>query len=167
MVTALITDVRQIMRNGLHRFLLCQRWYLCAWNTASCLPAPGLHLLMIQAVFSASGDNVLSALWEISVFRSDSLDLFRTSPPSYFYLCSPSKNFSFSSLLSSHISPYLPSTFSPIHTISPVFLVFFPLRGSQRRVRAPISFLHTLLTLRLSPPSVFHPYQHQVNSPLP
>ena len=81
MDTALITDARQIMRSRLHgripspSHFLCRHRHLYAWNSASCLPAPGFHLLMIRAVFSASDDNVLSALWEISVFWRDSFGL--------------------------------------------------------------------------------------------
>lgn len=83
MDTALITDARQIMRSRLHgripspSHFLCRHRYLYAWNSASCLPAPAFHLLMIRAVFSASDDNVLSALWEISVFWRDSFGLVR------------------------------------------------------------------------------------------
>lgn len=83
MDTALITDARQIMRSRLRgripspSHFLCRHRYLYAWNSASCLPAPAFHLLMIRAVFSASDDNVLSALWEISVFWRDSFGLVR------------------------------------------------------------------------------------------
>lgn len=66
MDTVLISDARQIMRNRLH-----------ARHHTRAIPMPiplclkrrivftcaGFYLLMIQAVFSASGDNVKSALW--------------------------------------------------------------------------------------------------------
>lgn len=184
MDAALITDTRQIMRNRLHgRILspshsLCQHWYLCAWNTASCLPAPDFHLLMIQAVFSASGDNVLSALWEISVFWRDSLDLFGMSlllSPSLFLSLRSFPKFLFCTLLFFYPTFLLTPLAILSFSISPVFLrFFFFFRASQRRVRTPISLLHTLLTFRPSPPSStplppsrLHPHQHQVNSPLP
>lgn len=57
---------------------------------------------MIQAVFSASGDNVLSALWEISVFWCDSLDLFGMSlllSPPLFFISALLPKFFFRSLL--------------------------------------------------------------------
>lgn len=122
----------------------------------------GFHLLMIRPVFSASGDNVPSALWEISVHffcfpRRDSLDLFEMSlllSPLLFLSPLSFPKFFFLSFLSfiPHFS-LVSSPFSPIHSssISPVFLIFF--RASQRTVRTPISLLHTLLTLRPSPPS--------------
>lgn len=91
---ALITDAQQIMRSRLHgriplpSHFLCRHQHLCAWNSASCLPAPGFHLLMIWAVFSASDDNVLSALWEISVFWRESFGLVRNPSVSLFIFIS-------------------------------------------------------------------------------
>lgn len=131
----------------------------------------GFHLLMIQAVFSASGDNVLSALWEISVFWRDSLDLFGMSlllSRSLFLSLLSFQNFSsalsFSFIPHFSYSPHYSLPFTLSFSISPVSHFFF--EASQRRVRIPISLLHTLLTFRLSPPSRLHAYQHQVNSPL-
>lgn len=92
----------------------------------------GSHLLMIQAVFSASGDNVLSVLWEISVFWHDSLDLFEMSlllsPPLYLSLLSFQK---FSSALSFSFIPHvslhsLPFTLSLSHLSFSFFFQTFP-----------------------------------------
>lgn len=107
----------------------------------------GFHLLMIQSVFSASGDNVLSALWEISVFRRDSLDLFRMSlllSPSLFLSPLSFQNFS-SAFYFSFIPHFslLPLPFSPISSISPVFLIFF--HSFPEDSKNPyLSFAHSL-----------------------
>lgn len=162
MDTALITDARQIMRSGSARpypltitlplsALIPLRLKHCIVFTCT-----GFHLLMIQAVFSASGDNVLPALWEISVFRRDSLDLFRMS-----LLLSPSLFLSplsfqiflpLSTFLLSHISPYSPRHSLPF-PLSHLSFSFFSPTASQRIARTPISLLHTLFTFRLSSPS--------------
>lgn len=67
----------------------------------------GFHLLMIQAVFSASCDNVLSALWEISVSWCDSLGSFRMSP-ALFLSPRSSQNFFLRSRLFFHPTFLLP-----------------------------------------------------------
>lgn len=162
MDTTLIADTRQIMRNRLHGCILppspslCQHRYLCAWNSVV-FTCAGFHLLMIQAVFSASGDNVLSALWEISVFWCNSLDLFRMSlllSPSLFLSLLSSQNFS--SALSFSFIPHFslfPLPFSPIHSfsISPVFL-FFCQSFPEESKKPYLSFAHSP-HFRLSPPS--------------
>lgn len=161
MDTALITDARQIMRSRLRgripspSHFLCRHRYLYAWNSASCLPAPGFHLLMIRAVFSASDDNVLSALWEISVFWRDSFGLVRNPSVSlsiFISVLPPNFLFFPGSLLSFYPTFLLTIPSHSLFLYLTCLSRFFS-AASQRRVGSPISLLHTLLTLRLSPPS--------------
>lgn len=153
MDTALITDTRQIMRNrlcgGIHSpsHALSALIPLCLKHCVV-FTCAGFHLLMIQAVFSASGDNVLSALWEISVFWRDSLDLFAMSLPLYppLFLSLLSFQYFFlplSPFLLSHISPY-----SPRHSLlftlslSHLSLSFF-FKSLPEESKSYLSFAHS------------------------
>lgn len=153
MDTALITDARQIMRSGTARpypltitlplsALIPLRLKHCIVFTCT-----GFHLLMIQAVFSASGDNVLSALWEISVFRRDSLDLFRMSlllsPSLFLSPLSFQISLRLSTFLLSHISPYSPRHSLPF-PLSHLSFSFFFHSFPEDSKNPYLSFAHSL-----------------------
>ncbi len=152
MDTALITDTTQIMRNRLCSRILSPSHALSALIPL-CLKhcvvftCAGFHLLMIQAVFSASGDNVLSALWEISVFWRDSLDLFGMSlllySPlflsrlSFQYFSSARPFFFYPTFLLTPLAHSLPFTLSLSHLS---FSVFF--KSLPEESKSYLSFAH-------------------------
>lgn len=168
---ALITDARQIMRKKSARVCFPPPSYLrLLWEpipATRCLPEPRFHLLMIRAVFSTTGDNVLSALWEISVNGRDSLDLFEMSFPSdSIFILALSSTFVLSVLFFLAVFVVL------YHSLYLTCRVFFSLSFPEECKNCYLSYtlsslLDFLLSLTPSPhhfSTLLYLYQQQVNS---